>query len=154
MSSSTARVQSALEAAGSSARVLILDTSARTAVEAAASLGVEVGQIVKSLVFVAGGSPLVALVAGDRRADTEKLVVAAGRAPVRMATADVVRAVTGFAIGGVAPLGYPDPLETVIDESLSRFSTLWAAAGAPEAVFETSLTELMSMTGGVLHDIS
>src|SRR5919197_6039337 len=107
-----------------------LPQSTRTAPEAAAAVGCEVGQIVKSLVFVADGEPLVCLCAGDRRVDTARL-----GADVRPARADEVRDATGFAIGGVPPLGPDRPLRTVVDESLRRFDTVWCAAGTPNAVF-------------------
>ena len=104
--------------------------STRTAAEAAAAVGVEVGQIVKSLVFVDPEGPLLCLCAGDRRVDTTKL-----GADVRQANGDEVRDATGFAIGGVPPIGHDRPVRTVVDESLRRFPTVWCAAGTPNAVF-------------------
>lgn len=151
---SVRRVQAALEAAGSPARVVALEATARTAEDAARALGVAVGQIVKTLVFLVGGRPVVALVAGDRRCRAEALGPALGLAgAVERADAAAVRAATGFAIGGVAPLGHPAPLPCAIDASLSRFETLWAAAGHPHAVFGTSRAELLRLTRGVEAEI-
>lgn len=113
-----------------------LSDSARTAALAAAALGVEVGQIVKSLVFLRGDEPVLVLCAGDRRVDAERL----GLVP---APADRVRAVTGFSIGGVPPLGHSAELETTIDESLRRFELVWAAAGTPHDVFAIETEELI-----------
>jgi prolyl-tRNA editing enzyme YbaK/EbsC (Cys-tRNA(Pro) deacylase) len=120
-----------------------LPQSTRTAPEAAAAVGCEVGQIVKSLVFVADGEPLVCLCAGDRRVDTARLGT-----DVRAARAEQVRDATGFAIGGVPPIGHDRPLRTVVDDSLRRFDTVWCAAGTPNAVFEVATEELVA----ALHD--
>ncbi len=148
------RVRRALEAAGSAARPVALEGSARTAEDAARALGVEVGQIVKSLLFLVGGRPVLALVAGDRRCRSEALPGALGlEGQVARADAETVRAATGFAIGGVAPLGHPERLPCAIDQSLGRFDRLWAAAGHPHAVFETSPAELARLTGGVVAEI-
>lgn len=154
VSASTDRVQAALSRAGSSSRVAFLEASGRTAAEAAAAIGIELGQIVKSLLFEADREPVLLLVAGDRMVDPAKVAAATGRSRVVMASPERVREATGFAIGGVAPLGHPRPLETHVDESLQRFEVLWAAAGAPDAVFETSLDELLQLTGGTLAAIS
>jgi len=147
------RVQDGLHAAGSVARVIELETSARTAEEAAASLGVEVGQIVKSLVFLADGDPVLFLVAGDRRVDPDKAALALGATRIERADAEVVRQASGFPIGGVAPVGHPRPLRTVVDGSLRRFDVIWAAAGTPNAVFPTSFPELMALTAGTIADL-
>jgi prolyl-tRNA editing enzyme YbaK/EbsC (Cys-tRNA(Pro) deacylase) len=119
--------QRALER-GLEIEVVTLPDSTRTAPEAAAAVGVEVGQIVKSLVFVRGEEPVLVLCAGDRR-------VAADRLGLRPASADQARAATGFSIGGVPPLGHERELDTIIDESLRRFDTVWCAAGTPYSVF-------------------
>jgi prolyl-tRNA editing enzyme YbaK/EbsC (Cys-tRNA(Pro) deacylase) len=105
-----------------------LDSSARTAAEAAASLGTTVGQIVKSLVFFRGEEPVIVLCAGDRRVDADQL-------GLRVANAKEAKAMTGFAIGGIPPLGHDRPLPTIIDESLRRFDTVWCAAGTTHSVF-------------------
>jgi prolyl-tRNA editing enzyme YbaK/EbsC (Cys-tRNA(Pro) deacylase) len=145
------RVQAALQEKGSRAAVIELATTARTAEDAARSLGVEVGAIVKSLLFTIDGDPVMALVAGDRRCDTRALGSAFGRnGLVLRADADRVRAATGFVIGGVAPIGHPAPLPTAIDDSLGRFDTIYAAAGHPFCVFSTSMLELSLLTGGAV----
>lgn len=148
------RVQQALAAAGSAARVVELDESTRTAAEAAAVLGVEVGQIAKSIVFASDGEPVLVIAAGDHRVDVEKAARVAGVDRLDRADADLVREATGYPIGGVPPLGHARPLRIVIDESLRRFEVVWAAAGTPRAVFPTSPEELERMTGGVRGDVS
>jgi prolyl-tRNA editing enzyme YbaK/EbsC (Cys-tRNA(Pro) deacylase) len=150
------RLSDALAAAGSSARIIELAETARTAANAAASLGVAQGAIVKSLVFAVEGKAIMALVAGDRRCDTQALGRALGIAgKIGRADADLVRAATGYSIGGVAPLGHATPLPLVIDSSLRRFATVYAAAGHPHCVFATCVDELASLTGGaVVEDIA
>ncbi len=113
-----------------------LDTSARTAAEAAASLGTTVGQIVKSLVFFRGEDPVMVLCAGDRRVDADRL-------GLRVANAKEAKAATGFAIGGIPPLGHDRPLPTIIDESLRRFDVVWCAAGTTHSVFPVEPGELI-----------
>ena len=148
---SVQRVQQALIAAGSSARVLTLDGTARTAQDAASSIGCKLGAIVKSLVFKVDNQAVMALVSGDRRCDVTALPTELEvPGECERADADLVRAATGFAIGGVAPLGHPEKLPTVIDASLDRFDTLYAAAGHPHCVFPTTLDEIVQMTGGIL----
>ncbi len=145
------RVREALAAAGSKARVIVLSETARSAGDAAASVGAELGAIVKSLVFSAGGQPVMALVAGDRRCDTAVLAAALGLAgKVGRADADMVREATGFTIGGVPPFAHARPLPTAIDASLGRFATVYAAAGHPHCVFATSVDELVRLTGAPL----
>lgn len=152
-SASVRRVRDALAAAGSAAQVVELAETARTAKDAAAALGVEVGAIVKSLVFLVGGRPVMALVAGDRQCDAAALPAALGlEGKAGRADAEAVREATGFAIGGVAPLGHPAPLSTAIDASLGRFATVYAAAGHPHCVFATTVDELARVTGGVVSD--
>ncbi len=130
------RVRAALVEAGVDAEVVVLAETARTAAEAAASLGVPQGAIVKSLVFLAGERPVMALVSGDRRCDTAALARALGiEAPIGRADADTVRAATGFTIGGVAPVGLASPLPRAIDAGLFRFARVYAAAGHPHCVF-------------------
>lgn len=148
---SVQRVQNALAAGGSAAQVQDIGAAAHTAEAAAAAIGCDLGAIVKSLVFAHDGAPVIALVAGDRRCDLKRLAKGLGLGgKVGRADADLVRAATGFAIGGVAPLGYPAPLPTAIDASLSRFSTIYPAGGHPNAIFATSLEELCRLTGGCL----
>ena len=146
---SVRRVQAALEAAGSKAQVTALAATARSAEDAARSIGCPLGAIVKSLVFRIGQGAVLALVAGDRRCDASALPAALGMAgEAARADADFVRAETGFAIGGVAPLGHPHPLPTAIDASLGRFAALYAAAGHPHCVFATDFEELVRLTSG------
>jgi prolyl-tRNA editing enzyme YbaK/EbsC (Cys-tRNA(Pro) deacylase) len=134
------KTQERLRAAGLAVEVRELDDSTRTAQEAADAAGVEVGQIVKSLVFVrADGNPFLVLCAGDRRVDTTMFGDG-----VRAARADEVRASTGFSIGGVPPLGHDQPLHTVIDESLQRFGVIWCAGGTPHAVFPVQTGALIA----------
>ena len=150
------RVQAALEEAGSGARVIALEETARTAADAAAALNCPLGAIVKSLVFTVGDQPVMALVAGDRRCDSGKLPQLAGLdGKVFRADADAARAATGYTIGGVPPLAHPSPLPTVIDASFGRFDTIFAAAGHPHCVFGTTLDELARLSGGAInHEVS
>lgn len=144
------RVQEALRTAGSTARVIALSETARTAQDAADSIGCPLGAIVKSLLFTIGDKPVMALVSGDRQCDTKALGPVLGlEGKCRRADAELVRTATGFSIGGVAPLGHPAPLPTAIDEGLARFENIFAAAGHPHCVFGTSIEELLHLTGGV-----
>lgn len=134
-----ARTEQRLRERGLDVEVRELDASTRTAADAAAAVGCEVGQIVKSLVFVAAGEPLMCLCAGDRRVDTSLFGPDA-----RPASADEARQATGFAIGGVPPLGHDRKLRTVVDASLRRFESVWCAAGTPHAVFAVHLDALLA----------
>jgi prolyl-tRNA editing enzyme YbaK/EbsC (Cys-tRNA(Pro) deacylase) len=131
-----------------------MDASTRTAPEAAAAVGVEVRQIVKSLVFMADDEPVLALVAGDHRLDVDKLRALLGAGQVRRAAADEVRAHTGFSIGGVPPFGHPAPLRTVLDEGLRRDPEVWAAAGTPFAVFGIAPDALAERAGATVADVA
>jgi prolyl-tRNA editing enzyme YbaK/EbsC (Cys-tRNA(Pro) deacylase) len=133
------KLQERLAARGLEVEVRVLPDSTRTAAEAALACGCEVGQIVKSLVFIVDGEPTMVLCAGDRR------VEAIDGHP---ATADQAREATGFAIGGVPPLGHDRELPTLLDRSLRRFETVWCAAGTPHAVFEVETAALFAATGG------
>ncbi len=147
---SVRRVRDALAAAGSSAEVVALAETARSARDAARAVGAELGAIVKSLVFLVGDQTVLALVAGDRRCREAALPEILGLdGPVSRADADTVRAATGFAIGGVAPVGLTASLPTAVDASLARFDAVWAAAGHPHCVFATTTDELLRLTGGV-----
>jgi prolyl-tRNA editing enzyme YbaK/EbsC (Cys-tRNA(Pro) deacylase) len=139
-------VQEALRSRGSAAKVVELPSSTRTSAEAAASLGVAVGQIAKSLVFVADGAPVVAVLSGADRLDTAKLGRLLGARRVERADADAVREATGFPIGGVSPVGHAAPV--VVDAALAGYDAVWAAAGTPNAVFETSYAELLTLAAG------
>jgi Cys-tRNA(Pro) deacylase len=134
--------------------VVELDKSTRTAQLAAEAIGTELGSIVKSLVFLADGKPALVLVAGDKRADTKKLAQVLEAKKVKIADADTVRAETGFAIGGVPPVGHHAPLPTLIDQSLGRFETVYAAAGAPRAVFPIAYNMLLQVTAGQVADVT
>ena len=142
------RVQDALLAAGAKGSVRMLDESARTAAEAAAALGVEVGQITNSLIFVADGEPLLVLTSGRHRVDTAKVAELVGVTKVSRADADFVREHAGVAIGGVSPVGHPRPLRTLVDLALNDYDVVWAAAGHTHAVFPTTFDELLTLTGG------
>lgn len=143
-------MQGRLRERGLAVEVRTLDESTRSAAQAAAALGSELGQIVKSLLFVDGEEPVVCLCAGDRRVDPERVAPGA-----RQASADEVREATGFAIGGVPPLGHERPLRTVIDSTLRRFETVWAAAGTPRSVFEAETEELIgAIDGGEVRDLA
>lgn len=152
-SPSVRRVRAALADLGALHEVVAVASSARTAAEAAESLGVPLGAIVKSLVFIVGGEPVMALVAGDRRCVPESLPEVLGLdGPVEKADAEAVRMATGFAIGGVAPVAHATVLPIAIDASLGRFDAVYAAAGHPRCVFRTSLDELRRVTPGVVTE--
>jgi uncharacterized protein len=149
------RVSDALEMIGLGRDIVQLDSSARTALQAAESLRVLVGQIAKSLVFRGKhtGAPVLVICAGDRRVDEEKLGTLLGQ-PVERASAAFVREHTGFAIGGVAPVGHPKPLHTLFDESLCRFTTVWAAGGTPHAVFAFKPLHFIRQAAVQLQDVT
>lgn len=130
-----------------------LPSSTRTAPLAADAVGAALGSIVKSLVFIADGQPVLALVAGDRRADPAKIARHVGAQTAQIANADQVRAATSYAIGGVPPAGHLQPLETLLDETLFRFERVWAAAGTPNTVFEIEMHTLLQLTQGRVVDI-
>jgi Cys-tRNA(Pro) deacylase len=150
---SVERVVTALRAGGVNVEIREFDESTRTAVDAANALGVPVGAIVKSLVFAADGAPVLVLASGDHQVDTTKVAHVLSASHVGRADADLVRDATGFAIGGVAPIGHPHPLRTVIDTHLSSFEAIWAAAGTPRTVFPTTYDELARITAAVPANI-
>lgn len=129
--------------------------STRTAEEAAHAVGCRVAQIVKSLLFVVDTQPTMVLVSGSNRLDERKLahLCGVGRKLVKRSTADMARAITGFAIGGVPPFGHASLLPTFIDAELQQFDTLWAAAGTPQAVFAITPQELVKATHGIVADL-
>ncbi|MCB1384477.1 MAG: YbaK/EbsC family protein [Nitratireductor sp.] len=147
--SSTERVRRALEASGLPLEIIEFPTSTRTAQEAADAIGCTVGQIVKSLVFrgETSGEAIMVLASGSNRVDLALLAQAAGEKPGK-ADADFVRAETGFAIGGVAPVGHVKGLRIFIDETLRAHPVLWAAAGKPNAVFRLTPGDLARLAGG------
>jgi prolyl-tRNA editing enzyme YbaK/EbsC (Cys-tRNA(Pro) deacylase) len=143
------RVRAFLSAAGLDDGLIAFgDRSTKTCELAAEAVGCEVGQIVKSLVFVAGGTPVLALVAGDRRGDTDAIGELLGAGPVRFAGADTVRASTGYAIGGVSPYDLPEGLTVLVDESLERFETVYTAAGTPSSMVRIPRERLFELVGG------
>ncbi|WP_380160752.1 YbaK/EbsC family protein [Kineococcus sp. R86509] len=133
----------ALHEAGAGGEVVELTTSARTAADAAGALGCSVGAIANSLVFLADGEPVLVLTSGGHRVDPEHTAAALGVEKLTRPNAATVRAATGQPIGGVAPLGHPAHLRTVIDVDLLRYDVVWAAAGTPHTVFPTTYSELL-----------
>lgn len=149
----TRAVAARLTSLGARGTVRMLPDSARTAAEAAAALGTDVGAIVNSLVFDAGGEPLLILTSGAHRVDTEKIASAHGLPTLSRAKPDFVRTHTGQAIGGVSPVAHPAPVRTLVDSWLARYDTVWAAAGHPHAVFPTTYSELLTLTHGVATEV-
>lgn len=150
------KVATALREAGLDAaadRIRVLDGEVRTAALAAQALGVDVGAIVNSLVFRAvtdnADAPLLALTSGAHRADPVRLAELTGAVRVAKADPAFVRTHTGQAIGGVAPVGHPEPVRTLIDRYLARYPVVWASAGHPKTLFPTTFDELLELTGGV-----
>ena len=134
-------------------KVLLLNTTARTAKDAAESLGCEVGAIVKSLVFRADDTFLICLVAGDKRCSLNKLKKVISKKDVCMANAEEVKTNTGFSIGGVAPIAHLKKLNILIDQSLGRFQSVFAAAGHPNSIFKIEYSQLVQMTKGEVKEI-
>ena len=147
------RVQEFINQFDSKLKILTLDTTARTAKDAAESLGCEVGAIVKSLVFRADDTFLICLVAGDKRCSLNKLKKVIDKKDVCMANADEVKVNTGFSIGGVAPIGHLKKLNILIDRSLGRFQSVFAAAGHPNSIFKIEYDKLVQMTKGEVKEI-
>jgi prolyl-tRNA editing enzyme YbaK/EbsC (Cys-tRNA(Pro) deacylase) len=147
-----------LRAGGAAPRALdglrVLPDAVTTAAAAAAALGVEVGQIANSLVFDADGAPLLVMTSGAHRVDTGKVAAIIGAERVRRATPEFVRAATGQAIGGVAPVGHPAPVRTLVDRALAEFDEVWAAGGIAHSVFPTTFAELVHVTGGEPADVA
>ena len=148
------RVTDAAAAAGLAIHVRRHATTARTAADAARAIGCDVAQIVKSLVFVADGAPVVALVSGANRLDTGLLAAALGADQVRRADADEARAATGYAIGGVPPFGHATDLRVLVDRDLTAFEIVHAAAGLPDATFEVATADLVRVSGGAIVDLA
>jgi prolyl-tRNA editing enzyme YbaK/EbsC (Cys-tRNA(Pro) deacylase) len=147
MSASVDRVREALAAAGLDVSLRSFPEGTRTAQDAAAAIGVEVGQIVKSLVFVAGGDPVLVLASGANRVDEARVGERLGRT-IERAPAELVRQATGYAIGGVPPLGHATDLPTLFYEDILQFDEVWAAAGTPRDVFAIAPADLVRATGG------
>jgi prolyl-tRNA editing enzyme YbaK/EbsC (Cys-tRNA(Pro) deacylase) len=146
------RVRAALTAAGVEARIQEFSVSTRTAQDAADAIGTSVGQIVKSLVFMAGDVPVLALVSGRNQLDTARLGSLTG-SRIERADANAVRAATSYAIGGVPPAGFPAPIPTYIDRDLTQYAVVWAAAGTPRHVFPITPAELLRLTAGSVADL-
>jgi prolyl-tRNA editing enzyme YbaK/EbsC (Cys-tRNA(Pro) deacylase) len=144
----------ARDASGLPSAVRMLPTAVHTAVAAAAALGIEVGQIANSLIFNADGDPLLVLTSGAHRVDTAKISAALGVTTLRRATADFVRDHTGQPIGGVAPLGHPKAVRTLVDIALEQYDNVWASGGVPQAVFPTTYAELVRVTAGTPAEVA
>jgi prolyl-tRNA editing enzyme YbaK/EbsC (Cys-tRNA(Pro) deacylase) len=142
------KVAADLAAAGAAGQIRVLEEAAPTAAAAAAQLGCEIGAIANSLVFDGDGSPVLILTSGAHRVDTAKLAAGLGLARLRRATPEFVREHTGQPIGGVAPVGHPEPVRTLVDTALEQYDEVWAAGGIPHAVFPTTYGELLRITGG------
>jgi len=136
-------------AVGVEPNVKILDADAKTAVAAAHQLGCEVGAIANSLVFDCDGEPLLVMSSGAHRVDTELLARALGATAITKANPKLVRSATGQVIGGVAPAGHPNPLRTVVDETLARYPVIWTAAGTADSVMSMTYDQLLAVTDGM-----
>jgi prolyl-tRNA editing enzyme YbaK/EbsC (Cys-tRNA(Pro) deacylase) len=146
------RVQAALSAAGVNARIQQFPSSTPTAQDAADAVGASVGQIVKSLLFLADNAPVLALVSGSNQLDLARLAALTGAA-IGKADADAVRQATSYSIGGVPPAGFPQPIPTFVDRDLLQYDVVWAAAGTPRHVFRITPAELIRITAGTVADL-
>jgi Cys-tRNA(Pro) deacylase len=153
MASGPERVQAALHDVGVDIKVVRLSESTRTAVEAAQAVGCDVGAIAKSLLFLADGEPLLVICGGDRRVDTELVAQIVGAKSLKMAPADEVRRITGYAIGGVPPLGHDTPMKKLMDRRMLRWPVIYAAAGAHDALFPIEPRVLAAKSGAELADV-
>jgi prolyl-tRNA editing enzyme YbaK/EbsC (Cys-tRNA(Pro) deacylase) len=142
------RVADDLAAAGATGEIRILDEATPTAAAAAEYLGCEVGAIANSLIFDGDGSPVLILTSGAHRVDTAKVAAELGISKLRRATPEFVRTHTGQAIGGVAPVGHPERVRTLVDTTLDQYDEVWAAGGVPHSVFPTTYAELLRITAG------
>jgi prolyl-tRNA editing enzyme YbaK/EbsC (Cys-tRNA(Pro) deacylase) len=154
LSPSAQKIQNLLNELGYGYTVIEHTESTRTAQEAADRAGCQLGQIVKSLIFRGRTSnkPILVLTSGANRVDEKRISQYAGE-PIARADADFVRSVTGFAIGGVPPIGHNQPMETYLDEDFLAYQTIWAAAGTPNAIFELKTEDLQKMTGGTVAQV-
>ena len=148
------RVENLLKEFDTTQKVIMLETSARTALEAASSLGCEVGAIVKSLLFKTENSFTLCLVAGDKKASLNKLKKILNIQDASMAAANEVKNITGYTIGGVSPIGHLNKIDILIDNSLERFNALFAAAGHPNCVFKIDFKNLQKITNGLIKNIA
>ena len=150
---SVQRVQGILTEFNSNIEVIELNSSARTALEAASSLGCEVGAIIKSLLLKTEQNFTLCLVAGDKKASLNKIKKILKKKDVSMASADDVKNITGFTIGGVSPIGHLNKIDILIDHSLERFNQLFAAAGHPNCIFKISFKDLSKITKGSIREL-
>ena len=148
------RVQKKLLEFDASYKVMVLDSSARTALEAAESLNTDVGSIVKSLLFKSENNFILCLVSGDKRCSLNKLKKIKQQKDISMANPQSVKEVTGFTIGGVSPIGHLKEIEILIDNNLKRFQNIYAAAGHPNCVYKVNFENLLKMTSGKVEDIT
>jgi len=149
-------VQAALDALDLGIQVQHFDMPTATAAQAAAAIGCELGAIVKSLCFLIDGRSVLVLAAGDRRVDSKALrrIFQVSKKKVKTADPAAVLAATGYPVGGVPPLGHPQPLPTLIDDSLARFETVYAAAGSGDTIFPITYESLVEVTRGQVHDLT
>ena len=148
------RAEKSIKEYNSEMSVIVLDSSAKTAIEAASSLGCEVGAIVKSLLFKTENTFTLFLVSGDKKASLNKIKKTLNIKDASMASPDDVKNITGYTIGGVSPVGHLNKIEIFIDHSLARFENLYAAAGHPNCVFKTNFNDLQKITNGLIKDIT
>jgi Cys-tRNA(Pro) deacylase len=156
MHPSAQKVADAAQALGLDVEIVEFEQTTRSAQDAAEAIGCQVAQIVKSLLFVVDGQPVMALVSGANRLDERKLAAlrGVGRKKVKRADADTAKAATGFSIGGVPPFGHKSSLPIYVDQDLTRFEVVWAAAGTPFAVFAITPEELVRASGGTVVDLA
>ncbi len=154
LSRSAKRIQDALNALGAKLEVVELPASTRTSAEAAAAIGCSIRQIAKSIIFrsVVTGRPVMVIASGPNRVNESKIRGIIGEG-IEKADAEFVRKATGFAIGGIPPIGHAEPITTIIDEDLTRLDEIWAAAGTPNAVFKLNPALLVQLTGGSVNPI-
>ena len=148
------RVEKSLREFDQSTKIIVLNSSARTAQDAANSLNCEVGAIIKSLLFRANDTFILCLVSGDQRCSLNKLKKIINKNDVSMATPDDVKIYTGYTIGGVSPIGHLEKIDILIDNSLERFKNVFAAAGHPNCVFKIDFKNLQKITNGEIKDIT
>ena len=148
------RAEKSIKEYNSEMSVIVLDSSAKTAIEAASSLDCEVGAIVKSLLFKTQNTFTLFLVSGDKKASLNKIKKILNIKDASMASPDEVKNITGYTIGGVSPVGHLNKIEILIDHSLARFKNLYAAAGHPNCVFKTNFDDLQKITNGFIKDIT
>ena len=148
------RAEKSLKQFNPNQKVIVLNDTAKTALDAASSLGCEVGAIVKSLLFKTENSFTLCLISGDKKASLKKIKKNLNIKDVSLASADDVKNVTGFTIGGVSPVGHLNHIDIFIDNSLERFSSLFAAAGHPNCVFKINFVDLQKITKGLIKEIT